>query len=113
MTADELKLENQRIFFECEGKIETLYKKYADEHNPVKVGDIIKSGGEMLRVDKIYYERIHGRFLLRDDDCPICMEYLCTPLYKDGTPKKRAVPYFVSQRHVKMINGEPYKYKEL
>lgn len=113
MTKDELQIKAQHIFFDYEKDMEQLYHQYADEHNPVKVGDIIKAGGVKLRVDEIIYERIDTRFLLRDDESPICMEYYCMPLYNDGTPKKRGFKYYVSQRHVSMINGEKYKYKEI
>ncbi len=104
MTAKELQEKCMFLQRECDWKQMELRKRYAIEHNPVKVGDIVTDHYHTIRVEKM---SVYGY--------PIpYMRYQGTELTKQGAPKKRqpVTDNPVFQINVVGINGENYKYEE-
>lgn len=107
MTKEELQEKWLALQRECNEKQMELRNQYANEHNPVKVDDIVTDHYHTIRVEKM--ENMYDRYYL----VPY-MVYHGTELTKQGEPKKRQpVPDNpVFQRNVVSINGKPYKYEE-
>ena len=104
MTAKELQEKCMALQRECNDKQMELRKQYANEHNPVKVGDIVTDHYHTIRVEKM---SMYGYPL------PY-IKYTGIELTKQGEPKKRqpVLPNPVFQCNIVSINGKPYKYVE-
>lgn len=104
MTAKELLQQMSELQDVCNKKQNKLRRQYAEEHNPVKKGDIITDHYHTIMVEEM---RLYGH--------PV--PYMCyygTELTMKGEPKKhQPVPGNpVHQAYLKSINGEPYKYEK-
>ena len=98
MTKQELENKLKRLNQEFEEKRLLVYQQYAQENNPVKVGDIIQDHigkGVVTRIE-VYFGWC---------DVPEC-KYMVEILNKDGSKTKRAEKErWVFQSNIKIING--------
>lgn len=105
MTFTELKEKTNILKKEYLAQIRNLRKKYAIEHNSIKVGDIITDHYHTIKVESMsacvesYYT----------DFAPF-MEYKGVELTKQGTPKKRQQDTTMYQINIKTINKKPYEH---
>ena len=104
MTYEELSNKRLALYREYEKQKEQLETEYAQEHNPVKIGDIVTDHYHTIRVENM---SVYGH--------PIpCMRYTGIAMTKKGVPAKRQpVPREpVFQEYMKTINGNIYQYEE-
>ena len=103
MTFEELTKQCKMLQKECEDKQEALRIQFAQEHNPVKVGDIVTDYYHTIRVENM---SVHNFPFPR-------MCYTGIVITKKGVPAKRqpcpCEPVF--QDNIEAINGQPYSYK--
>jgi hypothetical protein len=103
MNPEELTKQCKALQRECEEKQSALRLQFAQEHNPVKVGDIVTDHYHTIRVENM---NVYGH--------PIpYMFYTGIVMTKKGVPSKRQ-PWShdpVFQYNIKAINGQPYSYE--
>ena len=104
MTYEELSNKRIALYREYEKQKEQLETEYAQEHNPVKIGDIVTDHYHTIKVESM---AICGY--------PIpFMKYFGPEVTKNGTPWKRQPreqrPVF--QEYMKTINGNIYQYED-
>lgn len=103
MTPEELTKQCLELQKECNDKQMALRIQFAQEHNPVKVGDIVTDHYHTIRVENM---SVYGH--------PIpYMRYTGIAMTKKGVPAKRQPcprePVF--QSNIEAINGQPYSYE--
>lgn len=95
--------EYQNAFKELQEKFEfdkkALARKFAFEHNPVKIGDWVGDNGTFLRVES------WGVTTRWQDGYP-CLVYRGTTCKKNGEPRKNAKNDCVFQSNLLYINGK-------
>lgn len=83
-----------------------IARAYADEHCPVKVGDIVRSHNGWIRVEEIHYSC----------DSPICSNYTPSCFFtgprvtRQGVPYKNGATDAVYPWSVSEVNGVKTKY---
>ena len=77
-------------------------KRYALDHNPVKIGDAIKDQCGIIKVENIEIARGY------DDRLPFCI-YHGLRYKKDGNPRKDKTNSIVYQSNIISINGVSIK----
>lgn len=107
MTFKELKEKINIVKSEYFAQIRDLRKKFAIEHNPIKVGDIITDHYHTIKVESMSpcTESYYITFV------PF-MRYKGVELTKQGIPKKRQQDNTMCQTNVKTINNKPYEHFE-
>lgn len=80
-------------------KLNNLAREYAKKNNPVKIGDIITSNCDTIRVDWIGFKASYMT------DLPMCI-YSGPKLTKKGVPFKKEEKAKMAQDMLKTINGE-------
>lgn len=94
MTKEEYNIELQQLKKDYRTKEGLLNRKYADENNPVQIGDIVIDRHQRVRVERIGY-------YLGGNSSPGCI-YYGPKLKKDLTPFKNgseSASYQVNMEH--------------
>lgn len=104
MTKQEFENKPKELNQEFEAKRQLVYRQYAQDNNPVKVGDIIQDHiGKGIVTRIAVYCGWH--------DLPEC-KYMVEILNKDNSKTKRAEKErWIYQSNIKNINGNEYNGK--
>ena len=102
MNLEEMKKLISDAYYEFMQKRHNIHRMYAEEHNPVKLGDTICDSGTTMKVNEMK--------LSHYNDFPE-MTYKGVELRKDGKPKKKQEGYTIFQSCIKSINGNPYEFE--
>lgn len=108
MTREELYQEREKLFEEYQEKTEKLCREFANQHNDIKVGDIIQTvGGEPIKVESI--DLAINSFY---DKATVPMfNYSGHACNKDGVvPKNAPYKYGIAQCWVVRVNEKQYDY---
>lgn len=108
MTFTELKEKINIVKIEYFTQIRDLRKKYAIEHNPIKVGDIITDHYHTIKVESMS-ACVESHYYDYNTFVPF-MRYKGVELTKQGIPKKRQQDNTICQTNVRIINNKPYEF---
>lgn len=103
MTYEELCRKRSELYRECEENSRQLDIKYAQEHNPVKIGDIVTDHFHTIKVESMSVCTVPIPY----------MKYIGPTVKSNGIPWKRQpqTPDPVFQINIKTINGIIYQFK--
>lgn len=108
MTKEELYKEREKLYEDYQVKTKEICQRYAEQHNDIKVGDIIQTvGGDPVKVEGI--DLAINSFY--DKSTVPMYNYSGHKCNKKGVVAKNAsYAYGIAQCWIVRVNGKPYDY---